>query len=148
MPKHHEKKPHQKAVGLQLIGKSDELINLLITEPEKREWAIEQVTNEGPEHKQVFSALLLNRMFKLVQLIEEKTNVSFAAQKGNEIISKKNEDEFIIPLQLLATALKKEQTEDVLKILSHAPEHELIAFTALLQATEWSIKAIEKENKI
>lgn len=148
MPKHHEKKPHNKGVGLKLIDKPDELINLLITDPQQNEWAAEQVTNEGPNHKQVYSALLLNRMYKLVQSIECSAGVSFIVQKGLEIISAKHEEEFTIPVQLPATAVKKEQTEEVLKVLSHAPEHELIAFTALLQAIEWSIKAMAKELKI
>lgn len=146
MPKHHEKKPHKKGVSLQLISKPDKLINLLIKEPEQKEWAIGQVINEGPEHKQVYSALLLNRMFKLVQSIEKSTGISFAAQKGHEIISEKHEDELIIPVQLPATSVSKEQTEEVVKVLSHAPEHEIIAFTALLQAIEWSIKAIAKKD--
>lgn len=63
MPKHHIKKAHQKGVGVNLIGKPDELIKLIVDKPEEKEWAINQVTNEGPEHKQALKALLLKSLY-------------------------------------------------------------------------------------
>lgn len=145
MPKNHEKKPHRQGVGLELVGNASELINELISDDGEKEWALNEVNNEGPDHKQVYSALLLSRMYKLVQSVEKLTGVDFAAEKGVDIISAK--DNIIIPVQLPATVVEKEQLDAVTEAVSHSPSHELVAFTALLQAVEWSIKAISKRIK-
>lgn len=145
MPKHHEKKPHNQGVGEALVGTSDELINRLVADEGEREWALKEISNEGPEHKQVFSALLLQRMNKLVQAIEKNTGVAFAAQKGVEIVSAK--DGTIIPVHLPATVVKKEQLEAVAEAISYSPGHELVAFVTLLQAIEWSLAAVVASDR-
>jgi len=146
MPKHHDKKHHEKNVGAEIIGLPNELINLLIADKEENEWAIDQVTSEGPAHKQLYSALLLKRMYKLVDTISKNSGEKFSAQKGYDTVSEKHDYELTVPVQLPASAIKKEDSETILDIASHAPEHELVAFNTLLQAIEWSIKAIAKSN--
>lgn len=144
MPKHHEKKPHDQGVGLELVGNANELIDKLIGDTGEKEWALNEVNNEGPAHKQVYSALLLSRMYKLVQSVEKLTGVEFVVQEGVEIISVK--ENIIIPVQLPETAVEKEQLDAVTEAVSHSPSHELVAFTTLLQAIEWSITAISEKS--
>jgi hypothetical protein len=147
MPKHHEKKPHKKGVGIELIGTPDELINLLVTDQGQNTWALDQVTNEGPEHKQVYSALLLKRAFKLVKSIEKSTGIPFEAQKGNRIIALRPEHEETIPIALPLSNGYRAHEQEITKVLSHSPGHELVAFGALLQAVEWGIKVMDRKNK-
>jgi hypothetical protein len=142
MPKHHEKKPHKEGVGVELIGKPDELISLLIKDPKEKTRALDQVINEGPDHKQVYSALLLKRAFKLVKSIEKGTGIPFEAQKGNIIIAHRPEHEESIPIALPLSNGYHAREEEIIKALSHSPGHELVAFGALLQAIEWGIKAM------
>ena len=144
MAKHHDKKPHAQGAGIALTGSFDELISLLITNNEDKEWAINEVANEGPAHKQVFSALLLTRMYKLVQQIEKQTGSTFSAQKGVDIISAK--EGYTLPVQLPSTVIEKENLEAVAEAVSHSPSHELVAFTTLLQAIEWSIKSTKNKT--
>jgi hypothetical protein len=147
MAKHHEKKPHKKGVGVELIGSPDELINLLVRDSEERTWALDQVINEGPDHKQVYSALLLKRLFKLVKSIEKSTGIPFEPQKGNAIVAHRPEHEETIPISLPLTNGHRAQEEEITNVLSHSPGHELVAFGALLQAIEWGIKALDRKNK-
>jgi hypothetical protein len=142
MPKDHGKKPHKRGVGAELIGKPDELINLLVKDPEEKTWALDQVINEGPDHKQVYSALLLKRVFKLVKSIEKGTGTRFEAQKGNVIVAHRPEHDETIPIALPLSNGHRAQEEEITKVLSHSPGHELVAFGALLQAVEWGIKAM------
>jgi hypothetical protein len=146
MPKHHEKKP-QKGVGMELIGKPDELINLLVKDPQEKTWALDQVINEGPDHKQVYSALLLKRLFKLVKAIEMGTGIPFEAQKGNVVVAHRPEHEETIPIALPLLNGYRTQADEITKALSHSPGHELVTFGALLQAIEWGIKAMDQKNK-
>jgi hypothetical protein len=147
MAKHHEKKPHKKGVGVELIGKPDELINLLVKDPEEKTWALNQVINEGPDHKQVYSALLLKRLFKLVKSIEKSTGTPFEAQNGNTIVAHRPEHEETIPVALALSNGYRAQEVEITNVLSHSPGHELVAFGALLQAIEWGIKALDQKNK-
>lgn len=144
MAKHHDKKPHVQGAGTDLIGTPDELITSLIPNPEDQEWAISEVVNEGPAHKQVFSALLLKRMHKLVQQIEAQTGTMFSAVKGVDITSAK--EGYTLPVQLPATVAKKEELEAITEAISHSPAHELVAFSALLQAIEWSLKSVKNKK--
>jgi hypothetical protein len=147
MPKDHGKKPHKKGVGVELIGKPDELINLLVKEPKENNWALDQVINEGPDHKQVHSALLLKRLFKLVKVIEKSTGIPFETQKGNFIVGHRPEHEEIIPIALPLSNGYRANEEEIKEVLSRAPGHELVAFGAFLQAVEWGIKAMDRKNK-
>lgn len=146
MLKHHDKNHHEKNAGAEILGTPNELINLLVADKEENEWAVAQVINEGPAHKQLYSALLLKRMYKLVDTISKNAGEKFSAQKGYDTLSKKHEHELTVPVQLPASAVGKVNSEAILELASHAPEHELVAFNTLLQAIEWSIKAVAKNN--
>ena len=130
-----------------MIGKPDEMINLLVKYPEEKTWALDQVTNEGPDHKQVYSALLLKRVFKLVKSIEKGTGISFESQKGTVIVAHRPEHEETIPIALPLSNGHRAKEEEIAKVLSHSPGHELVAFGAVLQAIEWGIKTMDLKNK-
>jgi hypothetical protein len=148
MPKDHGKKPHKRGLGVELIGKPDELIDLLVKDPEEKSWALDQVINEGPDHKQVYSALLLKRLFKLVKSIEKNTGVPFEAQKGDFIVAHRPEQEESIPIALPLSNGFRARKEEITKVLSRAPGHELVAFGALLQAVEWGIQAMDRKARM
>ena len=63
----HHQKHHKEGEGVKLTGTPAELIELMIPGNTEREWAIDQIDNEGPTHKQIFSALLLNRLFRMIK---------------------------------------------------------------------------------
>lgn len=135
MPKHHKQ-----GVGSDLMGTPDELIKLMIKEPADQKWALKEIINEGPPHKQALTALLLKRLYKLVKTLEESTGSVFELQKGNVITTEAQEEEMPSPVQLplnLGSKVNKEQLAD---IISHAPAHELLAYTICLQVIEWGIK--------
>ena len=98
----------------------------------------------GPKHKQVYSALLLQRMHALVQAIEKQTGKTFSVQKGINLTSHKDEVE--VPVPLVLSSVKKQHQKETAEVLSGAPAHEIIAFNALLQAIEWSVASLTKSN--
>lgn len=143
MAKHH-KKHHHHAEGLKLLGSQEELISLLITDEDENIWAIDQLVNEGPKHKQVLNAVLLNRLYKLVQVIEKNTDSIFTMQKGYEWEVVQKNEKFLpipLPLNLLPTVDKKIVADNI----SEAPRHVALMYALILQVTEWSIKAVAKK---
>ena len=144
------KKTHTKPVkegdGVRLVGSPEALISLLIKDAEERKWVNEQLVNEGPAHKQVLSALLSKRLFKLVQTIEKSKNIEFVLQKGFDIIIKRDEEEMVMPLSIpIVIGLGKDKSA-VVKAISHAPEHEALIYAMCLQVIEWTIKVMGKSN--
>ncbi len=140
MGKDLEKKPHHEGVSEELVGKSNELITLLTNEGEEREWALSAVANEGPLHKQVYSALLLERMNALVKEVEAQTGSAFAPQKGVKINSEKDGWEISIPF--VANGFSKKDAKAIVEAVSHSPAHEIVAFNTLLQGIEWCLAAL------
>ena len=111
----------------------------------ERKAAIDEVDNEGPMHKQVFSALLLNRLYKMVRTIEESSGTKFALQEGYELIQEKGEKDIALSVSVpinIGTDLEKKQIADA---ISHAPEHEALVYAMCLQAIEWTINAKDKK---
>lgn len=144
MPHNNEKKP-SKGEGVKLIGIPLELIDLMIPGDNERKAAIDEVDNEGPKHKQVFSALLLNRLYKMVCTIEKSSGTKFALQEGYELIHKKGEEDVALSISVpinVGTDLEKKQIADA---ISHAPEHETLVYAMCLQAIEWTINAKDKK---
>lgn len=141
MPKHPEKNPHPKGAAKDFASSADDLIGRLVKDKNDKARAIHEIENEGPAHKQVYSALLLQRMTKLVQAVETKSGQTFTPQEGVLLSDKKSETS--IPIPLPASVVKKENIEKLSEVLAHAPAHELVAFNTLLQAIEWSIVALD-----
>ncbi len=83
MPVHHEK-DHPKNEGVKLAGNPAYLINRMIKDPVENKWAAREITQEGPWHKQVWSALLLNGLHTLLRTLERERGKPFRLQKGFE----------------------------------------------------------------
>jgi len=145
MPHNNAKHP-SKGEGVKLVGIPTELIDLMIPGANERKAAIDEVDNEGPMHKQVFSALLLNRLYKMVRTIEESSGTKFALQEGYELIQEKGEKDIALSVSVpinIGTDLEKKQIADA---ISHAPEHEALVYAIYMQVVEWTIKASTKNT--
>jgi hypothetical protein len=140
MPKDHIKK-HPKSVGADIIGSPDKFIKMLIEDTEQQDWAIDQLNNEGPAHKQMLNAILLKRLFKMVAVVESSTGSKFTLQNGIDITTEKKET--LIPISMPLNIGTKINKEDIIKIIVQAPDHEILMKAITLQVIEWSIKAID-----
>ena len=131
--------------GVKLVGSPKEMIDLLITGDEEKEWAEDVLINHGSKHKQVLTAMLLNRLYKLVQTIETQTGTKFIMQEGFEFTTEKNKVlPIIMPLNLGAGL----DVEKIMKIISHTPEHEALAYAIYMQVVEWAIKCSHKNGAV
>ncbi len=141
---HSNGQHHPKGEGVKLVAIPMELIDLMIPGNEDRKRALSQVDNEGPEQKQVFSALLLNRLHKMLHAVEENSGTKFSLQEGYEINQQHDGRAATLPVAIpimVSNDLGKKQIADV---LAHAPEHEALVYAMCLQAIEWTIKTIGK----
>jgi len=90
MSKDGPNKAH-KGEGVKLVGSPEKMIGLLVSGNKEKEWATDMVINHGSKHKQVLTAMLLKRLYKLVQTIEKNTGAKFVMQEGYEFSTEKNE---------------------------------------------------------
>ncbi len=151
MPKENVKH-HPHGEGVKLIGAPVELIDLMIPGANEREAAIKEIDNEGPVHKQVFSALLLNRLNKMVHVMQKSSGAKFALQEGYELVNEHEGNEVVLSVSVpinVGSDLEKKQIADA---ISYAPEHEALVYAMCLQAIEWTIKAAgnkaDKSDKV
>ncbi len=56
------------------------------------------MANEGPKHKQVYSALLLKSIHNLVQSVEDQTGETYTLQKSVMLVSHKDETSITVPI--------------------------------------------------
>jgi hypothetical protein len=131
--------------GVKLVGDPDKLIRLMITDLSKARKVKNQIINEGPKHKQVLSALLFKRIYKLVKIIENNCNTKFTLQKGSEIILENEGKKTLVPILFPIHLNEKFDSKKVIEAISHAPEHEVLAYGMSLQAIEWVIKLAGKK---
>lgn len=141
MPKHHHEEENE---ILSLLENPESFLNLVIKGDENKEWAVNEILQGGPKHKQVYSTLLLQRAEALVHAVEKQTGKKFSVQKGATLTSHKDEVE--VPVPLILASVKKNDKAAVEEVLAHAPAHEIIAFNGLLQAIEWSIASLNKSS--
>lgn len=143
-----EKKPHEQGIGMDLVGNPEKFIGLLIKDKEQAAYVLDQLTNEGPAHKQVQNALLLRQLAKLVKAVEQASGTKFGLQDGHNLISKGPEHEMTMPLQLPKTTLKGlASSADVLEKASKGPEHEMLMNALVLQVTDWATATIASMDK-
>ena len=134
-------KQHKKGLGTDLIGSPDELVKLMIKDPADQKWVLKEISNEGPPHKQVLTALLLKRLYKLVRTIEKSSGTVFSLQKGNMVQSETHDEEAVVmPVDIPVNLGNKAEKDDVVEAVSAAPLHELLAYTLCLQVVEWAVK--------
>jgi hypothetical protein len=139
-------KHHKKGDGVKLVGSPTELINTLLKDRPERKKVTAQVTGHGPKHKQVLSALILKRLYKLVNTIEENTGLAFTEQKGLPLTVGKDDDEMIIPFPIPLNVSSVLSKKKIIKAISKAPAHEALTFTMALQVVEWAISSLTKKT--
>ncbi len=130
-----------------LAGNTEKFLKKFVSEKEQLEWCMEQLEYEGPEHKQVMNALLVNSLQPLVKEIEKLSGTAFSLQKGEELygIHPEHLQEIPIPFPVVvndAGAVKK-----ITKVIAHAPDHEILTYALLAQIVQWSTKALKKAGK-
>ena len=141
MAKKKVKKPHPAEAGIIPGSTPVELMRLLIKNKAERAMAVDEIANHGPEHKQVLSALLLKRLYKLVQVLEKATGAEFSPQEGYLVTAQDHDLEVLIPVALPLQTGSKTAKENIIRAVSPAPVHEILVYAICLQAIEWGIKA-------
>ena len=84
------------------------------------------------------------RLYKLVRTIEKSTGTKFELQNGLELISNRNDT--VLPILLPINLSPGMDKEEIANVVSHAPEHEALAYAMCIQVIEWAIKATAKEQ--
>jgi len=115
----------------------------MVEDTSKNKWTKDQIINKGPVHKQVLSALLLMRLYKLVKTIEKSSGIPFVLQNGLELVNDK--DQTVLPVLLPINLSSKIDKEVIANAVSHAPEHEALAFAMSIQVIEWALQVTSKK---
>ena len=135
-----------KGAGVKLVGNPKELISVLIADSSEKKHAIKQILNGGPKHKQVLSALLLKRIYKLMQAVEKSNATTFNMQKGYDVTLEKHDKEHVLSIPFPITIGTKINKEKIVTAISQAPEHEALTFVISLQVIEWAIKELGNKD--
>lgn len=130
------------AKAVELLGSPVKLINQVIKDAKKREWAFIKITLEGPPHKQVQHTLVLNRLEKLASLIKKSSGAPLKFTKGQAITPDGTEE--TLPVTIPAKSLEGlTNADEVIEKLSKGPEHEALYTALLLHVIEAMIAAQE-----
>lgn len=116
----------------------EEMLGLVITDPGDTAYVVEQITGQGPKHKQELSGLLISRILELVRITEAKSGKEFSPQDGFEFTTGKDETP-VLPLLMPIVATEGIEVGVLADHIAQAPEHELLAFSLSLQGIEWVI---------
>jgi hypothetical protein len=139
--------PRKKAAAVALAGSTEKFLNKFVAENEQAQWCMEQLQYEGPEHKQVLNALLLNSLQPLVKEIEKLSGTPFTVQKGEELYAVHPGHLQEIPVPFPITASEPSALKKVTKVIAQAPDQEILMHALLAQITQWGTKALKKAGK-
>lgn len=140
MSKHHLNETNQ-GEGIRLVGNPIELIDLLIAGDSEKEWAANQLINEGSKHKQVLNTLLLKRLYKLMRAVEESSGSNFVLQNGYGLKKAKDAGRLPIPFPInIGWGMDKVK---VTEAIAAASERDQLAYAMFLQVIEWSIRTVQ-----
>ncbi|MGI8636250.1 MAG: hypothetical protein ACR2KZ_12690 [Segetibacter sp.] len=135
------------AQAVELISTPEKLLNQIIKDPEKREWAFNKITLEGPPHKQIQHTLVLNRLEKLASVIKKNSGVTLKFPKGQTIMLDGPEEE-TLPVTIPAKSLEAlTNADEVIEKLSKGPAHEVLYTALLLQVIEAMITVYDDKVK-
>lgn len=126
---------------------TEKFLKKFVAENEQAQWCMEQLQEEGPEHKQVLNALLLNSLQPLVKQIEKLSGTPFTLQKGEEIYAVHPEHLQEIPVPFPTDTSDASAAKKVSKIIAQAPDHEILMYALLTQVAQWGTKALKKAGK-
>jgi len=144
MAKQHSKED-SKGDGFKLTGNPEEFIKLLVIDTDNRKWVTNQLEHGGPKHKQVLTALLCNRLYEMVRDVEKNSGYAFVLQDGYELIIEKDKETKVLPIPVPVNTGSKINNQKVIEAISHAPEHEVLAYAMCLQVIEWIITVKDKQ---
>ncbi|TKK71498.1 hypothetical protein FC093_00285 [Ilyomonas limi] len=139
--------PRKKAAVVELAGSTEKFLNKFVAEKEQAQWCTEQLQEEGPDHKQVMNALLLNSLQPLVKEIEKLSGAPFILQKGEEIYGIHPEHLQEIPVPFPIPANDTNAIKKITKVIAQAPDNEILVYALLAQITQWGTKALKKAGK-
>lgn len=139
--------PRKKTAAVALAGSTEKFLNKFVAEKEQAQWCMEQLQNEGPEHLQTLNALLLNSLQPLVKEIEKLSGTPFTLQKGEEIYAVHPDHLQEIPVLFPVAAGDATATKKITKVITEAPNHELLIYALLTQVNQWGTKALKKAGK-
>ena len=136
----------RKGEGVKLVGNPEKMIELLLMGDEEKKWTTDHIVDYGSRHKQVLTAMLLKRLYKLVQTIEKSSGIKFVMQEGFELKLKKDDEgkKMVLPVIFPINLGSSVDGEKIIKVLSNAPEHEALVYAIYMQVVEWAIKASAK----
>src|SRR3954447_6762808 len=139
--------PRKKAAVVEFAASTEKFIKRFVAENDQAQWCMEQLQEEGPEHKPVLNALLLNSLQPLVKQIEKLSGTPFTLQKGEEIYAAHPEHLQEIPVPFPIEASDASATKKVTKVIAQAPDHEILMYALLTQVAQWGTKALKKAGK-
>lgn len=139
MQKHPERKQSGNTDTIVSFRDHAEFIKKFSLSRQDETYCLEQLTTEGPEHKQAYATLLLKRMDRLLSALQKSSGQAFTPQGGYSMACGRHQS-VPIPIPLPSSSLKKADAKHEIEVLSKSPEHEGVLFNLLLQAIEWSIK--------
>ena len=139
-PHHHH--PHQEdRAGENWVGFPDEILNKFFPEADDAEWAIENIINEGPMHKQVRNALLMKEVANLLSAVAKLTRQQPEFISGIEVEQEKHHhhhDEYVYPIQLPEEILNAvNDRKKVLLEVGAGPHEDVLRDSVLLIAMHW-----------
>lgn len=126
----------------------EKLIQLLIPGDKGRKRAVNQITTEGSKHSRRLTALLLQRLYQLVQNVEKTSGTPFVLQGGFILINGNEKDRFLFPLPVPILIEPAADYIKTAKAMLKLPEHEALTFTMLVQVIEWVIKATAQDKVV
>jgi hypothetical protein len=94
-----------------------------------------KIVNDGPGANADISALLLNRLSKLVETVEHNVNKKFILQNGSVINVEKDGNNYILPILFPINLDSNFDAKKVPEAISDTPEHEALAYGMCLQVT-------------
>ena len=134
-----------KGDGATLVGIPNELIAMMIKSTANQNQVRKEIVTEGPDHKKVLTALLLDRVTEMIKTVEAKTKTEFKPQFGFEV-QLQDEEKTFLPLSFPIHHSSQVNTKKIVETIAHAPEHEILAYGMALQAIDWVIQTLKSRN--
>jgi hypothetical protein len=133
------------STAIKAFGSPERLIKQFIKGDDDRIWALAQVDEHGPPHKQLQHIMVLNRLERLFRLLNKRTGpVQKKRIEGVSVTIAKGKEKWQMPVQLPIRSLGKiARDKKVFEALIEGPEHEILYTALLLQVIEDMIGAEE-----
>ncbi len=149
-PKHRKPGEGQEEFGFgESYVDTENLVSILSKVFESKtelEWAIRESTSEGPPHRQLRNALILNQIAKLIQLLNVSEKIETQALTGTS----PKEYGFNYPIGIPSAStdfLKKDKQEEAMNWMGEGPYHEVSNDILIMNCLTALTQAVEKQMK-